>query len=146
MKELYARQSIEIAAPASAVWRTLTDPALTKRYMHGCEALSDWTPGSRLDWRGVFDGKELVPVTGKVLVCEPERRLDYTTFDLLAGRADVPEHHLTVTSRITPRPGGVLLEVTQGDFANASQPHTEEELNAGWRQVLEQIKALAESL
>jgi uncharacterized protein YndB with AHSA1/START domain len=59
-KELIITNSIDIHASASKVWDALTNPEQTKKYMFGCETVSDWEVGSPLLWRGTYDGKEMV--------------------------------------------------------------------------------------
>lgn len=68
-----AVSSIEIRATPDAVWRALTDPALTLQY-HGAVFESDWTPGSA--FRTIRDGK--VDVDGEILEVDPPRRLVHT--------------------------------------------------------------------
>jgi uncharacterized protein YndB with AHSA1/START domain len=46
MKELIVRNSIIINADAAKVWNVLTSPDQTKKYMFGCETVSDWKQGS----------------------------------------------------------------------------------------------------
>ncbi len=82
-KALMVESSITINAPPSRVRETLTNPSLTRKYMFDCEALSDWKPGSPLEWKGAVDGK--VYVKGKVIEVEEERLLRYTVFDPNGG-------------------------------------------------------------
>jgi uncharacterized protein YndB with AHSA1/START domain len=147
MSELYTRDSIEIEASPTAVWRTLTEPALTRLYLFGCAAVSDWKPGSRLDWRGSWEGEERVFVTGRVVTWEPGRLLQYTTFDPHGGLEDRPENHVTLTARLTPRGGGTLLELSQGDFAKVEGGERRfRDASQGSDGLLEKLKRVAESL
>lgn len=52
LKKLFIENTILINAPISVVWNELANPGETKKYMFGCEAVSDWKPGSELLWRG----------------------------------------------------------------------------------------------
>jgi uncharacterized protein YndB with AHSA1/START domain len=95
---LIVTSTITIQAPAGKVWDALTNPAQTKKYMFGCEALSDWKPGSPLIWKGNFNGVELVAVKGTILKIQPGKFLAYTTIDPNnPSIPDLPENYLTVT-------------------------------------------------
>ena len=51
MKEaMIVQNTITINAPIEKVWQALVDPEMTRIYMYGCEALSDWKPGIPLLW------------------------------------------------------------------------------------------------
>lgn len=117
MTTLFTKFSVHIAAPPEQVWRALTDPALTRLYMYGCEAISDWKPGSALIWRGEYEGKAMVFVTGRVVTFDPPRLLAYTTFDPNGGLEDVPANHVTMTCALEPLGAGTRLALSQGDFA-----------------------------
>ncbi|RAV99005.1 SRPBCC domain-containing protein [Pseudochryseolinea flava] len=146
---LIVKNTIRINAPTSRVWEVLTKPEETKKYMFGCEALSDWKIGSPLIWKGVFDGKELVAVTGKVVEIDPQNFLAYTTFDPNMGWEDVPENYTTVTYSLVPENGGTLFTVTQGDFANIidGERRYKDVYNNGdgWNPILVEIKKVAET-
>ena len=147
MQELIVRESVEIQAPAKAVWRVLVAPELTRQYMFGCEALSDWKPGSPLLWAGTADGKQIVYVKGVIVACDPPRLLQYTTFDPNGTLADVPANYVAVTCRLTPVAAGTRLEASQGDFAGVVDAQRRyDDTQAGWSSVLPKIKALAEGL
>lgn len=146
MAPLVVETSLEIDAPPARVWRVLTDPAVTPRYMFGCAAVSDWKIGSPLLWRARREGTERVIVKGTVLAFEPERLLQYTTIGVGMGIEDTPRNFLTVTHRLTPLPGGrTRLDLSQGDFAgvdDGEQRHRESLAN--WRHTAERLKAVAE--
>ncbi|MDP1824683.1 MAG: SRPBCC domain-containing protein [Archangium sp.] len=147
MSELFTHETIDISAPAATVWALLTDPALTKQYMFGCEAISDWKPGSPLIWRGELEGKPMVFVTGRVVTFEPHSLLAYTTFDPHGGMVDVPENHVTMTCRLTPLSAtATRLEFSQGDFSRVQNGAARyADAMKGGDGLLEKLKQLAES-
>jgi uncharacterized protein YndB with AHSA1/START domain len=150
MNELIIKNSIRINAPADKVWDALTNPEQTKKYMFGCEAISDWKTGSALLWKGSYDGKEMVFVKGHVVDIKLEEFLAYTTFDPNSIIPDIPENYLTVTYKLESENGKTLLEVTQGDYnkvADGEKRFKDSYNNGeGWNPILVEIKKLVESL
>ena len=149
-QELIVKNNISINAPASAVWDALTNPEQTKKYMFGCETLSDWKPGSPLLWKGSWEGKEMVFVKGDIVSIQPGKFLAYTTIDPNnPAMPDIPENYLTVTYSLSEHDGQTLLSVTQGDYskvADGERRYTETYNNGeGWNPILVQIKQLVET-
>jgi len=148
MNSLIVKNTITINAPASKVWDALVNPQQTKKYMFGCETVSDWKPGSPLLWRGVFDGKELVAVKGTVVSIQPGKYLEYTTIDPNNPNIeDVAENYLHVTYDLKPVNGNTELTVTQGDYATVADGqnrYNDTIAGGGWQSVLDQIKKLVE--
>lgn len=146
---LFVKNSITIEAPASTVWDVLTNPLQTKKYMFGCETVSDWKPGSPLLWKGEYEGKEMVFVKGDIVEIRPNEYLAYTTIDPNSDIDDTSENYLTVTYDLQPQNGETLLTVTQGDYhkvAEGERRYQEAWNNgAGWSPILEEIKKVAES-
>jgi uncharacterized protein YndB with AHSA1/START domain len=141
--------SILIHASANRIWNVLTQPEETKKYMFGCETVSDWKVGSSLLWRGVHEGQEMVFVKGSVLAIEPNKKLVYTTFDPFSSIIDIPKNYLIVTYKLDELPEGTLLRVTQGDYdevADGARRYAESWNNGtGWSPILEEIKKVAEA-
>lgn len=146
--ESFIRNTIDIQASPAVVWDMLVNPEQTKKYMFGCETVSDWKVGSPLLWRGVHEGKEMVFVKGNIVKIEPNRLLVYTVFDPFSTMPDIPENYLEITYELIPEKGGTTLKVSQGDYKkvaegerryNESYNHGE-----GWNPLLVQIKALIE--
>jgi uncharacterized protein YndB with AHSA1/START domain len=139
---------IAINAPISKVWDALINPAQTKKYMFGCEALSDWTPGSPLIWKGNFNGVEMVAVKGHIVSIEPGHSLVYTVIDPNnPAIADLPENYLTVTYHLKEQDGHTLLSVSQGDYSKVAEGETRYKHSCdggGWEPLLVQIKQLLE--
>jgi uncharacterized protein YndB with AHSA1/START domain len=147
-KSLFVNNSILIQAPASIVWNALINPEQTKKYMFGCETVSDWKVGSSLLWRGEYEGKEMVFVKGNILEIHPEKKLVYTTIDPNSTIDDVSENYLTVTYDLSEENGYTLLKVKQGDYAAVAEGERryQEAYNGGegWNPILLEIKKLAE--
>ncbi len=142
--KMITTDSITINASPARVWDVLVNPAMTRKYMFDCEALSNWQPGSRLEWKGAADGK--VYVKGNIVEIEKDKLLRYTVFDPNGDLDDVPSNYLTVTYNLSRQDGhGTLLQVSQGDFAKVQngQQRYQDTLN-GWGTVLNKIKELAE--
>ena len=91
-------QTIFIAAPANAVWESLTQSELMEEWMGepemAIEVETDWTVGGPIVVRGFHH----VPFenTGAVLEFEPVTRLAYTHLSSLSRLPDVPENYTTL--------------------------------------------------
>ena len=146
---LTVKNIIRIKAPAAKVWDALTNPEQTKKYMFGCETVSDWKAGSPLLWRGHYEGKDVVFVRGTIVGIEPGKFLAYTTIDPHSPIADIPENYLTVTYQLATENGETILTVTQGDYntvADGEKRYKEAYNNGeGWNPILVEIKKLVET-
>ena len=148
MEKLEINNTIAINATPAKVWDVLTNPEQTKKYMFGCEAISDWQPESPLLWQMDHEGKDFVAVKGTVKEFEPEKFLAYTVFDPHGKMEDKPENYLTVTYRLLNENGQTFLNVTQGDFNTVDEGakrYQEMHNNGeGWNPILLKIKEIAE--
>lgn len=145
---LIVKNSIIINAPAAKVWDALVNPEQTKKYMFGCETVSDWKPGSELLWKGKYEGQDMVFVKGKIVEIIPEKFLSYTTIDPNSGIADVPGNYLTVTYALEEENGHTILTATQGDYSTVGEGEKRfrETLDGGgWQPILAEIKKILES-
>ena len=146
MEALFVENELHIQASIEAVWKTLTDPAITPKYMFGCEIVSDWQPEAPLLWRGVQDG--IVYVSGVLKELAAPHRFAFTTYDPQASYPDIPENHLTVTYSLEQKDGGTLVKVTQGDYrtvAEGQKRYDDTMAGGGWSSVLDQVKQIAEA-
>ena len=146
---LFVKSTITINAPAAQVWDALINSEQTKKYMFGCETVSDWKVGSTLLWQAEYEGKLMVFVKGEILELQPEKLLKYTTIDPNSDIDDVSENYLTVTYELISEGGNTILNVTQGDYATVAEGERryEEAYNNGesWNPILVEIKKLVES-
>jgi uncharacterized protein YndB with AHSA1/START domain len=145
---LIVKNTINIHATADLVWDALTNPNQTKKYMFGCEALSDWKEGSALIWKGNFNGVELVAVKGNIVKIRQDRFLSYTTIDPNSNLPDLPQNYLTVTYDLEEKEGGTQLTVSQGDYstvAEGDKRYQETIDGGGWAPILDAIQKLVEA-
>lgn len=146
---LIVKNTITIKASAGKVWDLLTNPQETKKYMFGCETVSDWKTGSELLWKMNHEGKELIAVKGTIADIKPGKYLAYTTIDPNnPDMPDIPENYLTVTYELQEEPGQTVLTVTQGDYSKVAdgEKRYQDTYNngEGWMPILREIKKLAE--
>ena len=145
---LIVKNTIAINASASKVWDFLVNPEQTKKYMFGCETVSDWKPGSELLWSANYEGREIVFVKGKIVEIKPGKFLSYTTIDPNSGIADVSENYLTVTYDLKEEKGQTILTTTQGDYStvgDGEKRYKETVDGGGWEPILIEIKRLVEA-
>jgi uncharacterized protein YndB with AHSA1/START domain len=148
MQKLFVKSSITINAPALKVWDALVNPEQTKKYMFGCETVSDWQTGSPLLWKGSYEGKEMIFVKGIVLEILPPVFLKYTVIDPNAAMEDIPENYLNVTYNLEEQNGKTTLLVLQDGFETAAdgEKRYQDTYNngEGWNPILVEIKKLVE--
>ncbi len=148
-QELIITNHIIINRDALKVWDALVNPEKTKKYMFGCETVSDWKIGSELLWRGEYEGKEMDFVKGNIVMMEPGKLLAYTVIDPNDPNIpDVPENYLTVTYTLKEESGATAFTVTQGDYSKVAQGEKryQDSYNngEGWNPILVEIKKLVE--
>lgn len=145
---LVVQNTITINGPVAHVWDALVNPAQTKKYMFGCEAISDWKVGDSLLWKMIYEGKEMIPVKGIILDIQPGRFLKYTVIDAVSGMEDIPENYLNVTYTLVEQNGVTTLTVTQDGFEGAAdgEKRYQDVYNKGegWNPILVEIKKLVE--
>jgi uncharacterized protein YndB with AHSA1/START domain len=136
-----AETRITVQAPAEAVWRALTDPALVKQYMYGTNLETDWKVGSPITWKGEWEGKPYQD-KGTVLAVEPRKLLKVTHWSPMGGSEDKPENYHTVIYELAERDGETVLTLKQDN--NPTQEAADTMAEKNWGPVLEGIKNVAE--
>jgi uncharacterized protein YndB with AHSA1/START domain len=135
-----ATSTITIEAPPSRVWSVLTDPGAIKEFMFGTDVATDWTVGSPILWRGIWEGKQYED-RGSILACDPGRRLTVTHFSPLSGQEDTPENYHTLTWTLEDRRGATELALSQDNNASAEAA---EHAKGMWDSLMQGVKAIAE--
>lgn len=149
MSKKIVKNTITIIAPVEKVWDALVNPEHTKKYMFGCETVSEWKVGDPLLWRGSYEGKEMVFVSGYVLEINAPKLLRYSVIDPNATYPHTPENHLNVTYELNNIGGVTTLHVTQDGFetaADGEKRYTDVYNNGdGWNPILVEIKKIIEA-
>jgi uncharacterized protein YndB with AHSA1/START domain len=138
--DLIVKKTIFINAATAAVWDALTDPQKIKKYLFGTEAISDWKVGSRITYKGVWQGKEYED-GGTILKLIPGKIFQSTYWSSMSGMEDKPENYMTVTYELSKKDGGTLLSLTQDNCKTEEQ---KKHLEENWSMVLESLKKVAE--
>jgi uncharacterized protein YndB with AHSA1/START domain len=135
-----ARAQVTVEAPASQVWRALTDPELIAEYMFGSQVVTDWQVGSPIVWKGEFEGRAYED-KGEVLEVEPDWRLRVTHFSPMTGQVDAPENYHTLTYDLTVDGEKTRLRLAQ-DNAGSEEEAAHSATN--WQMMLDGLKRVAE--
>ncbi len=137
-------KSIQIDAPASKVWRVLTEPVWTREWIRQwwpeVERIeSDWRLGDQVVLRGRSGD---VGALGEISAIDRPVRL---TLRVQLQRAPSPRDQ-QVTYRLDERWGHTQLRVTVGDFDEDAPADEGSPLGAaaGWDRCLPKIKELSE--
>ena len=138
--KLVANAAITINAPAARVWRALVTPAEIKQYMFGTEVTSEFTEGSRITWKGEWQGKAYED-KGVIKSFKPQQRLQYTHFSPLAGLPDNPENYHTVTIELAAIGDTTRVRLSQdGNATETAREHSQK----NWTNMLTALKGLVE--
>ena len=140
MTDHVATAEVDISASPDQVWSAITDPAKVKRYFFGSTVESDFRPGSRITWRGEYNGKRFED-TGEAIEAVPHERLRVTHFSPLTGEPDRPENYHELVFELDH--AGPVTHVTFTQDNNASVAEAEE-ASDNWRAMLQGLKELVE--
>ncbi len=76
---------VEVAAPAAAAWKALTEPDTVRRYYYGTYPRTTWEVGSPIEF---VDDDGDAQIVGEVLEFEPPVRLAHTFIATWYGERD----------------------------------------------------------
>src|SRR6185436_17677173 len=140
-RNLVAKSAVSINARASRVWDALVTPSEIKQYMFGADAESGWAEGSRIVWRGEWQGKRYED-KGRILTVDPERTLVFSHFGPLSGQPDTPEQAHTVTIDLSEI-GATTLVTLSHDNVLTEEARTHAQYS--WDEMLSRLKQFVEA-
>jgi uncharacterized protein YndB with AHSA1/START domain len=146
MNEITAEAAVDIKAPRSDVWRSLTDPERIKEYYLGADVQTDWQVGSPITFKGEWDGKSYED-KGEILEVEPERKLTYSHYSPMGGKLDAPEDYHVVAITLDDRDGGTHVTLRQSNLhggATDEDRANREHYEKNWKRMLEGLKETTE--
>jgi uncharacterized protein YndB with AHSA1/START domain len=130
----------EIDAPPERVWTALTNPKQIEKYMFGSKVETDWQPGSRIVWKGEYEGRKYED-HGEILEADPGHRLELTHFSPLGGREDAPENYHTIVYELEQHSGGTRVRLSQDNNPTREQA---DRSRSTWEQMLAGLKEVVE--
>lgn len=143
MKHTYtAKKSIAINAPAVKVWEALITPESIKQYLFGTDAISDWKVGSKIIFKGVYNGKTYED-KGIILQTIPEKLFQHSFWSHAAGIEDAPENYATVTYNLEKEGNNTTKVTVSQDGCPDEKACTNSE--NFWGTVLQGLKNLLEN-
>ena len=137
---LIAKSDETINASIDKVWEALVNPEEIRKYMFGATVISDWKPGSKIIWKGEWNGHSFED-KGQILEIKPPTKLQYTHFSPLAGKPDARENYHTVTIELEEHAGKTLVSLFQD---NNDTIQAKEHAEQNWKKMLNELKNLLE--
>lgn len=137
---LIAKAAITVNVPRERVWNALMNPEAIKQYMFGTDVVSEWREGSRIVWKGEWQGK-VYEDNGMILQLRPRRRIQYSHFSPLSGLPDKPENYHTVTIELSGDENETRISLLQDNNATEdARAHSEK----NWGTMLAALKKFLE--
>ena len=135
-----AKAATTIHVTAGKVWDALTNPEIITKYMFGARVISDWKEGSKIMWKGEWEGKAYED-KGKIIRFEPKKRLQYSHYSPLSGLDDKPENYHVVTIELSEKDKQTSVTLTQDNNPGEKEKaHSEK----NWQMMLDSLKKLLE--
>lgn len=135
-ENLIAKAIISVNAPRDQVWDALVDPEAIKHYMFGTHVISDWREGSRIVWKGEWEGRSYED-HGQILKIMPGTMIQYSHFSPLSGLPDEPQNYHKVTITLSDDGSHTMVSLEQDNIADEEeQAHSE----SNWGMMLAALK------
>jgi len=136
---LWARVSAQLLKSPDKVWRVLTEPELTQKYMYDCQLHSQWNVGGEAVWKQKTDkGNWIAHVEAQVLLYKPYSHLAFIIFH--KATKEYPKTTSELHFILTPASEGTDLQIEQGDFTKIKDGKKRCELcQQGWQYVLPKL-------
>src|SRR5277367_5128994 len=120
------------------LWHALTDGNFTERYWFGAHLKSDWKVVSSFEMLRSYG---TVSDAGKVVECDPPRRLAYTFVNL----SDKYKNDLPALATFVLEPYGKLVKLTLTHQGFAEGSKFLDGISQGWPAILSNLKSLLET-
>lgn len=142
----WAKVTALISIKKELLWRVLTQPELTERYMYNCQLHSNWKIGDKAVWKNkTEDGKWQEHVEASVLVYQPFKHLAFTIYHKSTDH--FPETQSELHFYLIPQKNGLELRIEQGDFARIEGGDERcEKCQQGWEYVLPKLVETCNSI
>lgn len=143
MTPTQVNKEINIKAPASRVWKVLTDAACMSQWLSdsALEIKSDWKIGSTITFSGKLNGI-VHNDRGTILELDPEKILRYNYWTRISRLPDEAQNRTIICFELSPSHTGTLLKLTHSNLvALAAYEHA----NFYWNATQDMIRIMAET-
>jgi uncharacterized protein YndB with AHSA1/START domain len=120
------------------LWEALTDGDFTERYWFGIRLRSDWKVGSTFE---MVRGDGTVSDAGKIVECDPPRRLAYTFVNL----SDNYKNEVPALATLVLEPHGKLVKLTLTHEGFQEGSLMLPAISKGWPAILSGLKSILET-
>ena len=120
------------------LWHALTDGNFTERYWFGAHLRSDWKVGSSFE---MVRSDGTVSDAGKVVECDPPRRLAYTFINL----SDKYKNEFPALATFVLEPYGKLVKLTLTHQGFVEDGKFYAGISKGWPAILSSLKSILET-
>ncbi len=135
-----SRYQTTINASVERVWEALTKPELVKQYFFGTDLITNWSPGSKVIFKGEWQGQPYED-KGTVLEYEHNKFLTYNYLSNWSGKEDRPENYLFIRYEVAPeKENECVLTITQSNYDAEKATHSE----ANWQALIDGLKKIVE--
>lgn len=137
---LILKKDLKIETPVAEVWEALTNPAILKQTMFGCDVVTNWKIGSNILFKGNWEGNEFVD-KGTILDFQDGKSYEYDYWSNFSGLPDLPENYSIIKFQLDKSDNGTILSLEQRNFATQTMY---EHSDKNWDIALNSLKELAE--
>ncbi len=120
------------------LWEALTDGDFTQRYWFGIRLKSDWKVGSIFE---MVRGDGTVSDAGRIVECDPPRRLAYTFVNL----SDNYKNEVPALATLMLEPYGKLVKLTLTHEGFQEGSLMLPAISKGWPAILSGLKSILET-
>ena len=120
------------------LWEALTDGDFTERYWFGARLRSDWKVGSSFE---MVRSDGTISDAGKVVECDPPRRLAYTFVNL----SDKYKNEFPALATFVLEPYGKLVKLTLTHEGFTAGGKFLSAVSQGWPAILSSLKSMLET-
>lgn len=140
MKEpLWACLETPLRTSRENIWKALTLPELTEKYMFNCRLRCNWNLGDPAYWEEVHpNGSTTTHVRGKLIEYAPYDRL---RFEIIHNRKELEGFSSELRFLLKNNEYGSLLVIEQGDFSSFPQgQEIYKKCQRGWNFIQNDLK------
>ena len=116
---LWVELELETGVSPEKVWRVLTDPKWTEKYMYGCQFHSTLHLGDKAAWVHYDEnGNRITEASGVVVACVPNKILHLKLFHNKGNENATSELIFSIALKASQ----AILKIQQGDFIHFNDP------------------------